>query len=298
MIENLAWSLWIYDIGYYILMLFCLRYAWKQDSHLVVILVSAVVFGYTIEYGAVTGVPQPYHYNFFIVKLPGPVPLGAVIGWGIIFFASTQVAKHSNIPWMIQPLYAGLLAVAIDIVIDPIVVYVGFWTWTEAVQWFGIPWSNYIGWVGIIASLSFFQQLGYRKIPPGSKGLIGNILVAFVAMLPAYLFVFIWIKSYVWLVSQNWLSEMTIVGIFFTCSVVLILHYIPQMKRNNKVQWIILAIPAFFYSWAIVMLYLSGLHNKFPELVLVFPAFIVLGMLGFCLPYINTLLTDNKRNIL
>ncbi len=295
MIENLKWSLWIYDIAYYVFMLFCLRHAWKQGSYMVIVLISAVIFGYSIEYGAVTGIPQPYHYNFFIVKLPGSVPLGVVLGWGLIFYASTQVAKHSNIPWMLQPLFAGLVATATDFVIDPIAVYIGFWRWTEAVQWFGIPWSNYIGWVGIIASLSFFQLLGFHKVTPGSQGVLGDILVAFGAMIPAYAVVFIWIKSYVWLVEQNWLPEMVLVGLFFTGSVLLILRYLPQMKRNNKIQWLVLAIPAFFYLWAIIMLYVSGLYTKFPELVLVFPAFIVLGMLGFCLPYISTLLTTKKK---
>jgi len=175
------------------------------------------------------------------------------------------------------------------------VVFVGFWTWTEAVQWFGIPWSNYVGWVGIIASLSFFQLLGYQKIPPGSKGVLGDFLVAFGAMIPAYMFVFIWVRGYVWLVEQKWLPEMVIAGLFFTISILLVLFYLSKMKTNNKIEWVILAIPAFFYTWAIAMLYISGLHNKFPELVLVFPAFILIGMLGFSVPYISTLLTDNKK---
>jgi len=290
MIQNLEWALWIYDLAYYILLVVCFKHALKQAPFLAVTLIVAVIYGYSIEYSAVINVPQPYHYNFFIVSLPGPVPLGAVIGWGLIFYTATETARRLKLPWYLQPLCAGLLGACVDFVIDPIVVYVGFWTWTEAVQWFGVPWSNYVGWVIILGSLSFFQNLGYRWMPPGSKGIKGDILVACLAALPAYAVVVSLIKGYIWLVGLGWLPEAVWVSIVFIGGAAIVLRHLPSLDRNNSFEWQIVAVPVFFYLWAIVMLFVSGFYVKHQVLVLVYPAFITIGLIAFNWPYLDKIL--------
>jgi len=295
MIPGLEWSLWIFDIAYYVLLVICFKHALKQAPYLAVGLIVGIIFGYSIEYSAVVTVPQPYHYNFFLVTLPGPVPLGAVIGWGLIFYASTETARKLKLPWYIQPLCAGLMSAGVDFVIDPIVVYVGFWSWTEAVQWFGVPWSNYVGWVTIIGSLSFFQNLGYRWFPPGSRGLKGDILVACVAMLPAYVSVVGLIKAYLWLVSLGWFPESIWVSLVFGIGAIVVLRYLKEMDRDNKFEWQIVAVPGFFYAWSIIMLYVSGFYKENQELILIYPAFILIGLVAFCWPYFNKLLAVNNK---
>ena len=124
--------------------------------------------------------------------------------------------------------------------------------------------------------------------------MIGDVLVAVIAMVPAYIIVSIWINGYVWVVDQHWIPEMVLVGLFFLTITLLVIKQIPMMKRDNQIEWQVLAIPIFFYTWSIFMLYISGFYNKFQELVLVFPAFIILGLLGFCLPFLSTLLIKNE----
>lgn len=292
--ENLVWSLYLFEFGYFSLALIYLRHAWKQAPYKAFVLIVAVLYGYALEYSAVVTVPQPYHYNFFLIELPGPVPLGAVLGWGIIFYVVFETARKLAIHWSVQALFAALLATCLDFVLDPIVVYVGFWTWTEAVHWFGIPWGNYVGWVVIVGSLAFFLQLGYQKFPPGKK--IGrDLLVTAGATIPAFIMVYAIISAYVWLIAQQWLPEALIVSIFFAACLTLVLFNLPDMNRDNPVEWELFLAPVFFYIWSFIMLYLSGFYMVHQELIIIFPVFIALGLTGFMWPYINTAIFRTKN---
>ncbi|MCU7953486.1 MAG: hypothetical protein KZQ64_08875 [gamma proteobacterium symbiont of Bathyaustriella thionipta] len=72
-----------------------------------------------------------------------------------------------------------------------------------------IPWGNYVGWIVIVASLSIFLQLAYRKYPPGKK--IGrDLLVAFGAIIPSFISVFTLLTGYLWLTEKNWIPEVII----------------------------------------------------------------------------------------
>jgi|GEM_PF-1691953 len=287
--EHLVWSLYLFDIGYYVLTFICLRYAIKQGFTTVLTLMSGNVFGFIIEYFAVVSNPPTYQYNFFIVKLPGPVPLGAVLGWGLIFFAVTEVAKLSKLPWYAQPLYAGLLATCIDLFLDPIVVFIGFWTWKVPVQWFGIPWANYTGWVVIVGSFAFFQQLGYKRFPPGEKKW-RDFLIAFGAAIPAFAVVYAFQMSFLWLSSQPWVSQPLLVGIIFGIFLSIMASFVPKIKRDNSLIKEVLMVPGFFAAWSLPMLYISGLDKAYQPLVLVFPAIMFLTALGFIWPSLDNIL--------
>jgi putative membrane protein len=48
------------------------------------------------------------------------------------------------------PAFVGFSALAMtawDLALDPQMVAWGFWIWAEPGGYFGIPWSNFIGWV-------------------------------------------------------------------------------------------------------------------------------------------------------
>jgi hypothetical protein len=139
-----------------------------------------------VEYTGVASLPHRYHYDSFLIKLPGAIPLGAVLGWGIIFYGTRLATlRAAPQPWA-APLIAGLLAVFIDLVLDPVTVHVGFWTWTETLYWFGIPWNNHAGWFIVIGSLTAANQVAARVTPPGSRGLWGDFGVSFLAIVPAF----------------------------------------------------------------------------------------------------------------
>lgn len=283
------------ETGNFILSAFCFRHAWRQGRYPLFIMASAMVYGFLLEYSAVTSVPQQYHYNYFIFQLPGPVPLGVVLGWGVIFYAVTQTAMWLAPPWALRPVICGFLAVSIDFIMDPLAVALNFWTWTESHygQWFGIPWDNYVGWFVVISSLSLMQVLGFRWFPPGEKGLFRDFLVAFLAIVPAFFADKVIMNAYERLVKFNpeVLPEALIVALFFGFFTLLTIPFIPKLKRDRSPDSVVLAVPLYTYAWILVSFFAIALYKKFPELVIVIPVFVLLGVLGFCWPYFNKILS-------
>ncbi len=105
-----------------------------------------------------------YQYsNKFTPILPGGIPLPVVIAWGVLMLISYWVAlvvyKFTlNILGYSLPLesllihrlqislIASLVAVGGDLIMDPVMVKHGHWSWEKGGKWYGIPLTNFIGW--------------------------------------------------------------------------------------------------------------------------------------------------------
>jgi putative membrane protein len=60
--------------------------------------------------------------------------------------------------WWQIPLLSGVIALVLDLFIDPVAVQAGYWIWfVKGTIYYGIPLLNYVGWFVLIslASLSF-----------------------------------------------------------------------------------------------------------------------------------------------
>lgn len=291
-----SWPYLIIEGGEYILTALVLRHAWRKAPYLFMIVLSAILFGFLVEYLAVTNAEHPYHYNYFIIKLPGPIPLEICLGWGIIFYSVMLTAEWVGLPWRIRPIFCGLLAVGIDFALDPIMVAMNFWTWALPPQWFGIPWGNFTGWFVVVITFTFMHILGYRWFPPGSKGLIGDFLVAFIAIIPSFCVYLGTMLVYEGIVNSGKIPEELLVAIIFGSSSLLVLSYFSKFKRNNPVDWMALAVPLYLYACSIIPLFLLRIYEKYQELVVVVPALSLLGIIWFITPYAYTLFPQPDRN--
>ncbi|MFC6592742.1 carotenoid biosynthesis protein [Deinococcus lacus] len=119
--------------------------------------------GFGAEYlGSQTGFPfGAYSY----AGAPGPllagVPLLVPLGWFALTLAATRLARGQA--WL-----AGLLLVAWDIGLEPLMTAQGFWTWHDpAPLWAGAPLQNFVGWwaVGSLLSLAL-GRLGPELLRP------------------------------------------------------------------------------------------------------------------------------------
>lgn len=118
----------------------------------------------------------------------GFVPLLVPITWFMMLYPSLSIAlrvvpRQSGGRTRYYLLTAGIGAfvmVAWDLVLDPLMVAHGYWTWSEVGLYFGIPVSNYIGWwvTSFIILLAF---LTLARIPSSSmerlRGRFGSLPV-------------------------------------------------------------------------------------------------------------------------
>lgn len=288
------------EIGNYLLTAACLYQAWKYDRRLLYIMVSGIIFGFLIEYTNVSHQPPPYEYPESVITLPGPVPLGICLSWGLIFYAVITSVRRLGLSNWVMPLAAACLAIVIDFVTDPSFVAMGFWVWHMPTQWFGVPWSNFIGWMVLVASFVFFQDAACRRFPLKDKPWYLAFGLALLCLLPAYLCFAVIMAGYLWLLSLNlsWLPEQVLVALITALFALPVLYSVPRMRRDNPPEWLVLVVPVYLYAWDMVCLYLSGLYLTDQVMVLIMPMFILAGMAAYLWAYIDKLWPAPPRQAL
>ena len=112
-----------------------------------------------------------YYYENLKPQVFG-VALFVPFAWAIFGFISYLTARRFFGHKMSRIVFASLLMVIFDLSIDPIMTSWRAWVWetTTGINWFGIPWTNYLGW--FIVSLTFFYL--YERL---SKGEVGEELL-------------------------------------------------------------------------------------------------------------------------
>ena len=195
-----------------------------------------------------------------------------------------------------RPLLAGLLGVSLDLVADPPVVYMDFWVWKHGGAWFGVPWSNYVGWFLLLALYIYLMELALRHVAPRVQGVLGAILVAFLPVVPAFYIFQVLINGYQWVVAQGYVADQVVVAVLFGVSAVVLAPFIYRARRDHPPVKIVLFVPAFAYVTSILGLYTSGLYLAHPQLVVVTPVVSMVSALIFCWPYLDRLLPPSPRD--
>ncbi|MCP4717768.1 MAG: carotenoid biosynthesis protein [Deltaproteobacteria bacterium] len=304
------------QVGNYLITLLCLWHLWRKERALAFSMAAAILFGYLVEYSQVTQcvakilfpdqpVVVPYDYPYALVMLPGPVPLGICLSWGLIISAVMQTAAYL-LPdsdtqrlgmsrfklFCLRAFIGGFLAISIDFALDPSLVKMGFWVWhIEPQLWFGIPWSNFIGWFVIVFCFATAQQVGFLWFPPGSKGVSGDFLVAFLAIVPAFVLFVIIMVGWVLLTGINpqKLPETLLVAVFYCFFAVSVIRYLFKYRRDRDFDLFVVLGPFYLYGWSVITLFSTGLYLDYPPLIIIAPVVCGLGVIGFLWPYLDTL---------
>ncbi len=131
--------------------------------------------------GVVTGwVYGGYHYTSklgwrFLGVVPIIIPLawfmmvypGWVIARGIVQPRASRGSTRLKDALAIAAL-GGLILTAWDLLMDPLMVHLGYWIWEEPGAYFGIPVRNFIGWWVTVALIHLLHEIVIRppKITP------------------------------------------------------------------------------------------------------------------------------------
>jgi Carotenoid biosynthesis protein len=290
MFEHVTWPFAIIEGGNYIVVLICLISTWKKARHLTVLIIAAFLFGYVLEYSAVKA-GNLYEYHHWFIPLPGPVPLGISLSWGVIMFAVWRASDSLGLPFLVRPVFAGLLAVGVDWVMDPAFVYLKFWTWVHPGEWYGIPWRNFPSWFMVVLCFVLWVQIAYHFFPPAKHKLWVVTVATVVSTLPAFVMLFVTMKTYYWLadLQLSWLPEYRMIILVFGSAVAVVARYLPRGRRTNPID-IVALIPAFYICIsALVAIFLSGCHVQNQELIIVAPVFVFTTLALYMLPHLETL---------
>lgn len=140
-----------------------MRSCGSRKGALVLFLLSAYAFAIELI-GTKTGFPYgDFVYHGTTAKLFGLVPWTTPFGWvPLVIGASAFAGGYIDQKWK-RVLLALTVLVACDFVLDPGAVALGIWSYARPGIYYGVPFTNFLGWVltGGVA-LSFLRSLEWK----------------------------------------------------------------------------------------------------------------------------------------
>jgi len=136
-----------------------------------VLLLLGFLAGWLVEvYGVATGnIFGAYHYGRVLGPAPAGVPLVIGINWLVLVYASAHLSFAAHISPEIRPFLGATAVLLADVVIEPVAVFLGFWTWDTPGEGslFVAPMRNYVAWwVFSLILLSLAEMAGIRRVNP------------------------------------------------------------------------------------------------------------------------------------
>lgn len=132
--------------------------------------------------GVLTGIPYgPFSYSGEIgTTVIGPVPWTVGFAYVPLLLGASALACLLAPPRLWQRALVGaLLLVAADLVLDPGAALLGYWVWADPGLYYGIPASNFAGWLLTGAVYSALVLLALRRPMPIAAASSYLLIVAF-----------------------------------------------------------------------------------------------------------------------
>src|SRR5215204_1185998 len=155
-----------------------LRYLGPRRATLSLLTLS--IFGYAIEpIRVATGFPYGanYYSDALGPRLAGIVPDLLPLSYTPLVVGAVAAAWGTRLR-LLHILYSTLLLVWMDAIIDPGAASLGFWVWPEGGAYYGVPLSNYAGWLlsGALATTLLLAAGQWSETP--RPGLLDSAIIA------------------------------------------------------------------------------------------------------------------------
>ncbi|WP_375104222.1 carotenoid biosynthesis protein [Paenibacillus sp. RS8] len=126
-----------------------------------------------------------YDYSDILGPLLYGVPITLGFAWIAVIYNATLISYDFGLRGLqlrlAKALQIGFWTVLLDLVLDPVAHARGFWHWGSSGGFYGVPWSNFVGWfiVGIILSLTLINVKSTSLSARNGTRLYQAILVLF-----------------------------------------------------------------------------------------------------------------------
>lgn len=152
---NVEMPSWSHVVSSISVVLFALPCAWAAKMWLgwrdaVILLTVLGVVALLIETSAiVTGFPYGHfgYSDHLGYKLFAVVPWTVAFAWTPLLLAAYSVAANVTRSRVFKILITTLTLLIFDLVLDPGAVHLGFWKYADAGAFYGVPISNFLGWI-------------------------------------------------------------------------------------------------------------------------------------------------------
>jgi hypothetical protein len=266
----------IFELGIYLLALICLRHAWIGGWPCLVGLLSGMCYGLLLEYAAIQTF-HAYHYGHFLLMIDRTVPLCIGLGWGMIIYTAMETTDRFDLPWYLRPIVDAALALTIDLSMDAIAIRLGFWTWTVAGPWFGVPLANFYAWFAIVFGFSLLLRLCRRCALAGRRALLRDLAIIGVAVPLSVLGLVPVVQPYVVLVSQGDVAWVML-GVLLGSSLLFAAGAVIHTRDDYPPDLLLMSVPLGFHSFFFGALFWSGIGWQIPALIVVAALVLIISL--------------------
>ena len=171
-VELPAWSHWLSGLN---VILFAIPAFWAtrrwlgwRDATVLWLMLGFYALG--IETLAIyTGFPYGHfgYSDLLGAKLFGTTPWTVFLAWTPLMLGAYGITANISKDTIARVFLSAILATAFDLVLDPGAVKLGFWQYDGGGWWYGVPWSNFGGWLITASASALLIELFCRV----SKGL-------------------------------------------------------------------------------------------------------------------------------
>jgi putative membrane protein len=162
---------------------------WLGPARGIALLLLLTLLPLVVEaYAVATGVP----YGGFAYSADLGYRVFGLVPWTVAFAylpmllgAVTLAAAAAGTAWSRLVPAGVFVLLLVDLVIDPAVVHAGLWVWFAGGAYYGVPASNFAGWVltGVVYIMLFRLVAAGRPIP----GMVASSLLLILAFWTGYL---------------------------------------------------------------------------------------------------------------
>ncbi|MBM3818227.1 MAG: carotenoid biosynthesis protein [Acidimicrobiia bacterium] len=303
------WSFLGVELLVYVFAYLCLRDAMQTGRAYVAAFFATILFTLIVE-SLLSANTKVYEYpaQSFLIQVIN-VPLWVPVGWAFILYAVMATSTLLGVPIHVAALIDAFLALNLDLTLDPVAIHRGWWTWHAmenypyATDYFGIPVINFMGWFVIVAAFSFFVRLGRTKVPPGSRGVAGDVVPPLLAVIPALVTVMAYQLIGMYMMER---SGVQYNGALWSTIVLLVCAFIAtrhirRFRRDAPFRKLFVTVPLAFHGYFFALLFVTRakpippavggewLFVTVAELAIFFPVVAALGLVLYFWPYIDDL---------
>lgn len=118
-------------------------------------LLALVAYGFALEAVAMA-VFASHVYDASWRIAPRGVPLAVAVVWAAVITSAMAVAgrREEDAPGG-RAVTAALVAITLDLMIEPVAVRAGLWRWTPPGPWLEVPIGNFVGWGVIVGAYAY-----------------------------------------------------------------------------------------------------------------------------------------------
>jgi uncharacterized membrane protein len=141
-------------------------------------LLALAAYGYALEAVAI-GLFGSHTYGTAWRVAPGGVPVAVALVWSALISSAMALAARSGWPSAeARAAAAALVAVSLDLLMEPVAVRSGLWRWTPAGPWLGVPIGNFVGWAVIVAAYALGAERFAGEGPTAREAAIRFLVAA------------------------------------------------------------------------------------------------------------------------